>query len=391
MIGVAAAQSLAGVLIEGQLGWKRNIVEAPWSAALLAASGLIAALVAWLIVRPGLRRLFCSIQATKDVADAFGVQIAQADAELEAARRQAKSADASLDGFQRDVSVRLDHVKRSSQTLHETADDLSRAVLRITSETTTVAVAADSVFRKVTAVAAVGQDFLATISRIGEHAARSARMGVEAVNLTEMTSATVDELTATTDQIGAMTALIAGIAHQTNLLALNATIEAARAGEQGRGFAVVAGEVKSLAAETAKAVATIADMATTIRGSTERSVDAIRSIAVSIRGLNQTTADIADAVDERVKAAASLADSVGQAASTSGYVPSAIQKIEIVADETAQGAGLLRDIATEIAEQAIAIRHGVDSYVLRVEIATVAPDSFQVLSRDREGVPARGA
>ncbi|MEE7566433.1 hypothetical protein HH297_08195, partial [Xanthomonas sp. Kuri4-3] len=55
------------------------------------------------------------------------------------------------------------------------------------------------------------------------------------------------------DRIGAIVAVIDGIAFQTNILALNAAVEAARAGEQGRGFAVVASEVRTLAQRSAEA------------------------------------------------------------------------------------------------------------------------------------------
>ena len=70
-------------------------------------------------------------------------------------------------------------------------------------------------------------------------------------------SGDINDLSESSDRIGAIVESIRRIADQTNLLALNAAVEAARAGQHGRSFAVVANEVRTLAANINRATTEI--------------------------------------------------------------------------------------------------------------------------------------
>jgi methyl-accepting chemotaxis protein len=109
----------------------------------------------------------------------------------------------------------------------------------------------------------------------------------------------MENITASSNQISTIIGLIDDIAFQTNLLALNASVEAARAGEAGKGFAVVAVEVRRLAQSAAQASADV-------KGLIERSAQHVQSGSRLVGDVGQKI----DAILESARASSRLMESI---------------------------------------------------------------------------------
>ncbi len=111
-------------------------------------------------------------------------------------------------------------------------------------------------------------------------------------------TASMEDISAASEETAKIIKTIDEIAFQTNLLALNAAVEAARAGDAGAGFAVVADEVRNLAMRAAEAAK---NTATLLEGTSKKVNDG--SVLVT-----QTN----DAFSKVAESASQVGDLVGQ-------------------------------------------------------------------------------
>ncbi len=165
------------------------------------------------------------------------------------------------------------------------------------------------------------------------------------------------------EAIGQVMNVINDIADQTNLLALNAAIEAARAGDAGRGFAVVADEVRKLAEKTMGATKEVGENIRAIQDSSRKNIESMDKAALAIGEATSHSDESARALDEIVVIAKTNADMVkvianaaDEQSGVSEKISSAIEEVNRVAAETAEGMGQSVLAIGEVARMAAQLR-----------------------------------
>ncbi|MFN8512403.1 MAG: methyl-accepting chemotaxis protein [Thermomicrobiales bacterium] len=234
------------------------------------------------------------------------------------------------------VNNATQQVGNSTDEILATTDVLSRSAeqqaARIADTSTAVeemAVSIQQVSENAAISAQVAREARATVGT-GSKAVAATIEGMSRIReQVQDTAGKIEQLGASSQEIGAIVSLIQEVADQTELLALNAAIEAAMAGEHGRGFAVVAEEVRRLA---------------------ERTATASQQIALLVKGIQADTSEAIAAMNagtNEVSAGARLASEAGQALTridaTAVQLSELIEAISLAAEQQARAsAGIAR-------------------------------------------------
>ncbi len=199
----------------------------------------------------------------------------------------------------------------------------------------------------------------------------------------------VEQLSARSEQIGQIIALIDEIAEQTNLLALNAAIEAARAGAAGRGFAVVADEVRKLADRTTRATAQVAQAIQGIQSETGSAIEVMRQGTAQVdTGLGQadqagqSLQQIVQAAQEVAGKVQTIASAAVEQSAATEQVSSSVESIARIAQNTHEGVDQAIDAVQRLNDRA----HQVQELLSRFKLNETAGLAEQTQQASTEAV-----
>ena len=275
-------------------------------------------------------------------------------------------------------------VKRASQTVLSSTQQLSAAVeesnAAMSSISNTVseiatgmqenASAVQETTASVEEVSVSAQSVASTSQQAAEdtmNVQKSASKGSDAVkeimsSISEVSIASVEvgknilQLEGSSNEIGDILDIIAGIASQTNLLALNAAIEAARAGEHGKGFAVVAEEIRKLAEQSSTSAKEIASL---VKGIQEKTVQVVNTVGDQEKKISLSV-EKAKLIDENIKeilqSVNGVVNKINDIAASSEEQAAATEQMtksmDSVSKATYQGAKNSSEISSSVQEQA---------------------------------------
>ena len=166
-----------------------------------------------------------------------------------------------------------------------------------------------------------------------EKSIESKQLAVEGGSHMSKTTAAMEKMVESSQEIFSVVDLIDSIAFQTNILSLNASVEAARAGSAGMGFAVVANEVRSLAQSTQEASQHVRSLIEKSQEDVNASVELVSLVGDSLSKIVATTSDASEELESIVRDNAAGNDSVREVQSAMNNISDSTLKNTSLAED----------------------------------------------------------
>lgn len=164
------------------------------------------------------------------------------------------------------------------------------------------------------------------------------------------TTAAMDQIEQSSEEISSIIRVVDDIAFQTNLLALNAGVEAARAGDAGRGFAVVAAEVRQLAMRSAEAVSQIKTLIQTSASNVDSGVKLVRDTESVLMEIVQRMEGISTLITSVAGGAEEQSSSIGEINIGVNQLDKVTQQNAAMVENSSAGARALSSEANNLVE-----------------------------------------
>jgi methyl-accepting chemotaxis protein/methyl-accepting chemotaxis protein-1 (serine sensor receptor) len=186
-------------------------------------------------------------------------------------------------------------LRRSIADLHDGADHVAAAALRIASSSREVAQGAAEQARSLEETSASSREMSSATSKNAADSQQAATfvnalgccVGEAEVTLASLVES-MEDITSSSGRISQIMRVVDEIAFQTKLLGLNAAVEAARAGNAGSGFAVVAEEVRNLAQRSAQAAQDTAELIEQSMLKSREGGSRLAEVGASIRAITES-------------------------------------------------------------------------------------------------------
>ncbi|MXN30807.1 methyl-accepting chemotaxis protein [Delftia sp. CH05] len=266
----------------------------------------------------------------------------------------AGSVQASLNAMHQSLASVVSDVRNNADSVAVASEQIAKGNADLSRRTEQQASALQQTAASMDELSSTVQQNADNARQVNQLALGASQVAVKGGTVVQEVVGAMQDIHASSRQIGDIVGVIDSIAFQTNILALNAAVEAARAGEQGKGFAVVAAEVRTLAQRSAQAAREIkqliTDSATRVSQGAELADQAGATMAEVLQSIQRVTdlmGEISNASDEQSAGVAQ----VGQAMSQMDQVT---QQNASLVEESAAAASSLKAQAQRLV-QAVAI------------------------------------